>query len=70
MHYRKKIKLARITADLNQAQLAEKVGLQQAALSQIESGRREITVTQLMTFAEALDVEAVTLLPDTKQTLN
>ena len=66
MHYGKKIKLARITADLNQAQLAEKVGLQQAALSQIESGRREITVTQLMTFAEALDVEAVTLLPDTK----
>ena len=66
MHYGKKIKIARITADMNQSQLAQKVGLQQAALSKLEMGQREITVSQLMEFAKALNVEAKDLLPDTE----
>lgn len=66
MHYGKKIKIARVTADLNQSQLAKAVGLQQAALSKLEMGQREITVSQLMEFAKALNVEAKDLLPDTE----
>ena len=66
MHYGKKIKIARVTVDMNQSQLAKAVGLQQAALSKLEMGQREITVSQLMDFAKALNVAAKDLLPDTE----
>lgn len=64
MTHGKKIKLARVAADMKQAELARLVDLQQGALSGLENGQRDITVTQLMKFAKVLNVEAKDLLPD------
>jgi transcriptional regulator with XRE-family HTH domain len=64
MTHGKKIKLARVAADMKQAELAKLVDLQQGALSGLENGQRDITVTQLMKFAKVLNVEAKDLLPD------
>jgi len=41
-------------ADLGQQELAEKMGLSRNTLVRIESGRRAMTLPELMSFAEAL----------------
>lgn len=59
-----KIKIERVKAGLHQAQLADRVNMQQAAFSRLERGLQDITVTQLMKIAKALNVPAKDLLPD------
>lgn len=51
-----KLKQARLDAGITQAQLAEKTGLQQEAISRIESGKHQITAGTLEKICEALGV--------------
>jgi DNA-binding Xre family transcriptional regulator len=56
-HIRIRIKRMRwVRRRMTQAQLAEKIGMSQAAISYIESGSRLIRLTQLIAIARALDV--------------
>jgi transcriptional regulator with XRE-family HTH domain len=57
-----RIKVRRVEKDLNQAELAAKVGMLQTQLSDIERGVRPLYVDQLITLAEALDCPASYLL--------
>ena len=55
-HVRIRIRRMREIRRMTQAQLAEKVGMSQAAISYIERGWRLITVRRLIAFAKALGV--------------
>ncbi len=59
-----KLKSFRDTAKLNQAQVAELVGLSRASISNIEHGRQPVTIETLMLIAKALHVSLKDLLPD------
>lgn len=54
---------ARIAAGLTQAKLAARVGLSRASITNIEVGRQVVQAHTLATLAEALSVEAATILP-------
>ena len=56
-HIRIRIKRMRWVRRMTQAELGERVGLSQAAISYIERGSRYIRLTQLTALAEALDVK-------------
>ena len=58
------IKAARETANLTQAQLARKIGMDQSEISRIERGTRGLSVNRLGLIAEALGVPAGDLLND------
>ena len=49
------IRKARVEAKMSQAELAEKAHFRQAAISQIEAGKREITSTDLLYLSYALN---------------
>jgi len=51
-----RIKSSRLKAKLSQEQVAEKAGLSQAVVSQLESGARNPSVQTLEKLADALDV--------------
>ncbi|MHC1753651.1 restriction endonuclease subunit S [Humidesulfovibrio sp.] len=55
---------ARKAAGLSQAQLAERAGINQAYVSQMETGKRAITAEQAIAIATALGVEASSLLQE------
>jgi len=49
------IKLARIEAKMSQAELAQKSHFRQAAISQIESGKREVSASEITYLSYALN---------------
>jgi transcriptional regulator with XRE-family HTH domain len=53
---------ARKEAGLSQSAIAAKVGKPQAFVSRYESGERQIEVAELIELADALGVDAVTIL--------
>ncbi len=57
-----RLRTCRLRAGLSQVELAAMVGMSQSDISRIENGRTA-TVNQLLTFAKALNVRPVTLLP-------
>jgi len=48
---------------ITQAQLAERVGISRPSVANIEGGRQQLTVAQLMLFARVLGIHPVKLLP-------
>jgi transcriptional regulator with XRE-family HTH domain len=62
-----KIKLRRKSLSLTQAQLASKVGLSRAAISQFESGDSNPSVETLVKIANALGTHLSALISDTNQ---
>ena len=59
-----KIYQCRSRKGLTQAELAEKVGIAQANLSNIEKGKRDLTVSTLLRVAAALDVRPAELIEE------
>ncbi len=57
-----RVKEARILAGLSQAQVADKIGLQRPAISEIEAGNRKISAEELIQFAELYKVSTSWLL--------
>jgi transcriptional regulator with XRE-family HTH domain len=49
---------------LTQQMLADRVGLSRAAIANIELGRQRVAAHMLLTFADALDVDPIDLLPE------
>lgn len=57
------IRKTRIDKGLNQQELADLVGLRRTSIVNIEGGRQRLPLTTLYDIADALGVQAVTLLP-------
>ncbi len=60
----KRIKIARIKADLTQEKLAERVGISPTHLSNIETGTTRVSLTTMVCLANALSVTMDDLLCD------
>ncbi len=60
----KRIKIARIKADLTQEHLAETVGVSPSHMSNIETGTTRVSLTTLVTIANVLSVTLDDLLCD------
>ena len=54
----KKIKLARVEMDLNQTQLAKKIGAKQKSISRYETGASSPSIKTLMEIAKVLKKSA------------
>lgn len=54
--------MMRLTRGLTQAELAQRVGLTQPALSRIEAGQTQVRVEQVVALAQALDVPVMALI--------
>jgi transcriptional regulator with XRE-family HTH domain len=48
-------------AEYNQTELAPLLGLDQSALSRVESGKQQLTAGQLVTFCHAVGLESLTI---------
>ncbi|SDG57951.1 helix-turn-helix domain-containing protein [Pelagibacterium luteolum] len=53
--------------EISQDELARRVGLSRPSVANIESGRQQVTVHQLMIFSNALGIPAYRLLPNTPE---
>lgn len=60
----KKIKLARVELDLNQSELAEKIGAKQKSISRYENGLSIPSIQTLMKIAKTLKKSAAYFLED------
>ncbi|MCH5279246.1 MAG: helix-turn-helix transcriptional regulator [Christensenellaceae bacterium] len=60
----KRIKIARIKADLTQERLAERVNVSPSHMSNIETGTTRVSLTAIVTIANALSVTVDDLLCD------
>lgn len=60
----KKIKVARVELDLNQSELAEKIGAKQKSISRYENGLSMPSIQTLMKIAKALKKSAAYFLED------
>lgn len=60
----KRIKIARIKADITQEQLAEKIEISPTHLSNIETGTTRVSLTTIVSIANALNVTVDDLLCD------
>jgi len=58
------IRRLRRAAGLTQPQLAERLGVQQSVVSEIETGRRSLSVARLDAWARALSCRPADLLAD------
>ncbi len=58
------IRHIRQQAGFSQRELAELVGMDQAAISRIETGKQDVTVGQLVRIADALEVTITELLEE------
>lgn len=54
--------IARLSKNIKQSEMSNLLGLSQPSYSHIETGKREITISQLYTIADALDVSIAWLL--------
>lgn len=61
-----KIKYYRKLLHMTQTELAERCGVQKAAISKWEHGIIDITQTRMMELAEIFDISPIDLLPDRK----
>jgi len=57
----------RVGVKLSQDALAKRVGLSRTSVTNIEKGRQQLPLHMLYSFADALGVEPVSLLPDKKK---
>lgn len=64
-----RLKLRRIKANFNQAELASRVGLSRASISNIENGRQPVTIQTLWRIAQALGLTLRDLVPDDSEIL-
>ena len=60
----KRVKIARIKADLTQEKLAEQIELSPTHLSNIETGTTKVSLTTIVNIANALSVSVDDLLCD------
>lgn len=60
----KKIKIARVELDLNQSELAEKIGAKQKSISRYENGLSIPSIQTLMKIAKTLEKSAAYFLED------
>ncbi len=60
----KRIKIARIKADLTQERLAERIGISPTHLSNIETGTTRVSLSTIISIANALSVTGDDLLCD------
>ena len=60
----KRVKIARIRADLTQEELSEKAGLSTTHMSNIETGNSKLSLPMAVALANALSVSVDTLLCD------
>jgi len=60
----RKLRIARVTADLLQSELAERAGIHQTHISLLERGKRGTSRETLNLIAAALGCEVADLLPD------
>lgn len=60
------LKIARIRADLEQAQVAEKLGVSQVTVSLWERGKREIPPARAKQLSELLSLDLHQILPGVK----
>lgn len=60
----KRIKIARITADMTQEQLSDRVDLSPSHMSNIETGTTKVSLTTIVNIANALSVTVDDLLCD------
>lgn len=56
-----RVRAARKAADMTQAQLAARVGVTRGAISRLEAGGRDTTVTRLAAICEVLDLDLIDL---------
>lgn len=66
MNIGKRIKLMRVKANMQQAELAEKVGVSQSMICQIERGTKACSIQLGADIAEALGCEIADLLSDSR----
>lgn len=59
-----KIRKRRVAKGLTQESLGEQVGLSRSSITNVEQGRQTILLHQFFDFAQALDVEPQSLLPE------
>jgi transcriptional regulator with XRE-family HTH domain len=59
---RKLLKLERQKAELTQAQLAAKLGVDQKTISDIETGTKRVTALELLAIAQAIGFDAAAAL--------
>ncbi|MEX2162236.1 MAG: helix-turn-helix domain-containing protein [Anaerolineales bacterium] len=60
----KKVKKARLEAGLSQSELGEKAYFHQASISQIESGKREVTSMEIISLSFSLSKSIMYFYPD------
>lgn len=58
------IRETRIRANISQAELGRRVGMDQSGISRLERGQRPVTVDMLKALAEALGVSPAALLEE------
>jgi transcriptional regulator with XRE-family HTH domain len=59
-----KLRAVRIARGMTQQELAKKVRMDQGKISRVERGLMDLTVTELVALARALEVHPAELLPD------
>lgn len=57
-----RIRSARLARELSQVEVARRVGITQASLSNYESGKRNLTALNLLAICGVLDVDITTIL--------
>lgn len=57
----------RVGVKLSQESLAKRVGLSRTSVTNIEKGRQQLPLHMLYSFADALGVDPIALLPDKKK---
>lgn len=62
-----RLKDARVLAGLSQAQVADKLGLQRPAISEIEAGKRKVSADELIIFANLYKVDTSWILHEEKE---
>jgi transcriptional regulator with XRE-family HTH domain len=58
-----KVRMARQAANLNQAELAEKIGIKRTSITNIENGQQKIQIYTLHLISETLHLPIFALLP-------
>ena len=62
LHFRRRLRALRRVQELSQAALGARVGLSQSAVAKIESGSRDVSLSEAAALAEALGTDLTDLL--------